>query len=52
MPRDKNMPVINVRLLKMPRIKKTASAVSVVASIRAKSSGLIVTMPAQNEIQP
>jgi hypothetical protein len=52
MPSDRNMPTIEVRLLKMPRIKKAAITVSVVASIRAKSNGLTLTRFAQKEIQP
>jgi len=52
MPSDRDIPTIEVRLLKRPKIKKTASVVSVVASIRAKSNGLILTRLAQNEIHP
>ena len=40
MPSDRKMPTIYVRLLKMPRIKRAAIKVSVVASIRAKSNGV------------
>jgi hypothetical protein len=50
-PSDRSMPTIEVRLLKRPKIKKTAIAVSVEASIRAKSNGLKLTRLAQKEIQ-
>jgi len=49
-PSDSKMPTTEVRLLKMPKIKKTAMAVSIVASIRAKSNGLTLTRFVQNEI--
>jgi hypothetical protein len=42
MPNERKMPTIAVRLLKRPRIKKRAIALSVVASIRAKSNGFVL----------
>jgi len=48
---ERKMPTIEVRLLKRPRIKRIAIALSVVAKMRAKSNGLTLTRFAQKEIQ-
>jgi hypothetical protein len=48
---ERKMPTRDVRLLKSPKINKIAIALSVVAKIRAKRSGLTLTRFPQKEIQ-
>ena len=50
MPSDRSRPMMDVRLLKRPRSKKIAIAVSVAASKRAKSNGLALIRVVQKEI--